>query len=504
MTGDRTTSNVGVDEIDDVDALEARALEDRAALEALLAACATVAREPHLFAPDEASIDRCERALELVDLSAAAEPEFTTAARRCIAIIASALGRVSLANAAFAHAEQHFERALEALPAQSTGIERAWLLHDLARCLEARHALNRAETRWRECAATIRTIDDPIERDYFESASAERLAAAARARSDDTVARAFEDAADRCDDRAIEREVAANASAERFFGERWIGPSPPRISREADWIGRSQGLVQNPGASESTVGTVECEAIFGASRDDRCACGALAGRSQRGAICDRCGVEVQRAARRRSRFGHIVLQERAIHPTALLSGPHGSMLALALDLSDERVAAVRERVRCVRYLAIDPRGADTLAPDSEELAAFDEGRCDPAFLVGTGDEALIDALDRLNADGAAQEVSLELRALRAHKSADRPEQRLRIERLEARAAVLSQLSAGAALAIDHVPVLSSVRLEELSLRAPVVALYEALIAARTPTDTHTTLAALAEIFRGSTSAATIE
>lgn len=482
---------------DELDSLELRALDDASALEQLLIVCAQIANEPHLFAPNSSAIDRCERSLDLVDV--AGQRALTVVATRAVATIAGALGRIALANGVVSRATALLERACSLGHAHDDRAARAMDFHDLARCLDLEGATTAADQRWRECLEACSTMEPNAQRDFFEAAAAERLAARARESGSTEEAARLEQIADACDDREVEREVLSNEPAERFFSGRWNDLEPPNVPHERDWIERSQGVVHarrsaRERAELREIGTVDCPVIFGTDRDDRCACGSLEGRAARGAVCSSCGVEVQRAIHQRARLGHIELVERALHPAALLTGPHGSMVALALDLDEARLALVRTRARCIRYAAIDPRGVDTLAPDSEELAAFDAGRGDPAFNVATGDDAVIDALDRLDATGARDEVDLELRALRGHKTATQPHVLERIGRLAARREVLVMTEKGTSLVTERVPVLSSVRLAELGCREAVQPLYEALLSAQSRGDVDEAAAAIARAF----------
>ena len=56
-----------------------------------------------------------------------------------------------------------------------------------------------------------------------------------------------------------------------------------------------------------------CEKIFGPTRDWECACGKYKRVRFKGIICERCGVEVTRAAVRRERMGHIELAAPVTH-----------------------------------------------------------------------------------------------------------------------------------------------------------------------------------------------
>ena len=74
-----------------------------------------------------------------------------------------------------------------------------------------------------------------------------------------------------------------------------------------------------------------CEAIFGPTRDWQCYCGKYKNPRYKGLICDKCGVEVTRAAVRRERMGHIELATPVAHIWYTRRIP--SYLGLLLDIS---------------------------------------------------------------------------------------------------------------------------------------------------------------------------
>ncbi len=74
-----------------------------------------------------------------------------------------------------------------------------------------------------------------------------------------------------------------------------------------------------------------CEAIFGPTRDWQCYCGKYKNVRYRGIVCDKCGVEVTRAAVRRERMGHIQLAAPVAHVWYTRRVP--SYLGLLLDIS---------------------------------------------------------------------------------------------------------------------------------------------------------------------------
>jgi DNA-directed RNA polymerase subunit beta' len=73
------------------------------------------------------------------------------------------------------------------------------------------------------------------------------------------------------------------------------------------------------------------EAIFGPTKDWQCYCGKYKNVRYRGIICDKCGVEVTRAAVRRERMGHIELAAPVAHVWYTRRVP--SYLGVLLDIS---------------------------------------------------------------------------------------------------------------------------------------------------------------------------
>ena len=80
------------------------------------------------------------------------------------------------------------------------------------------------------------------------------------------------------------------------------------------------------------------ERIFGPTKDYECYCGKYRRIRYKGVVCDKCGVEVTRAAVRRERIGHIALAAPVSHIWFLKSIP--SRLALALDVSSQKLERV--------------------------------------------------------------------------------------------------------------------------------------------------------------------
>ncbi len=80
------------------------------------------------------------------------------------------------------------------------------------------------------------------------------------------------------------------------------------------------------------------EKIFGPIKDWECYCGKYKRIRYKGIVCDKCGVEVTRAAVRRERMGHIKLSAPVAHIWFLRGVP--SRLGLVLDLSVQELEKV--------------------------------------------------------------------------------------------------------------------------------------------------------------------
>ena len=72
-----------------------------------------------------------------------------------------------------------------------------------------------------------------------------------------------------------------------------------------------------------------CEKIFGPSKDYQCACGKSKRSTDKGKVCEKCGVEITESKVRRERMGHIKLASPVVHTWFLRNSP--SPLATLLD-----------------------------------------------------------------------------------------------------------------------------------------------------------------------------
>ena len=123
-----------------------------------------------------------------------------------------------------------------------------------------------------------------------------------------------------------------------FFDELRIGLATAESIRE--W---SHGEVKKPETINYRTLKPEkeglfCERIFGPTRDWECSCGKYKRVRFKGIICERCGVEVTRAAVRRERMGHIELAAPVTHIWYFKGVP--SRLGYLLDLAPKDLEKV--------------------------------------------------------------------------------------------------------------------------------------------------------------------
>jgi DNA-directed RNA polymerase subunit beta' len=131
-----------------------------------------------------------------------------------------------------------------------------------------------------------------------------------------------------------------------------------------------------------------CEAIFGPTKDWQCYCGKYKNVRYRGIICDKCGVEIIRAAVRRERMGHIELAAPVAHVWYTRRVP--SYLGVLLDISRRNldrvlyfaqyvIASVDEEARQKALKRLNEELAlrrDQLQATARESSAAIEGKRD--------------------------------------------------------------------------------------------------------------------------------
>jgi DNA-directed RNA polymerase subunit beta' len=92
-----------------------------------------------------------------------------------------------------------------------------------------------------------------------------------------------------------------------------------------------------------------CERIFGPQKDWECFCGKYKSIRYRGIICERCNVEITKAAVRRERMGHIQLVTPVGHIWYSKGSPN--YIALLLDISARDLEKV---IYFQSYIVVDP------------------------------------------------------------------------------------------------------------------------------------------------------
>ena len=90
-----------------------------------------------------------------------------------------------------------------------------------------------------------------------------------------------------------------------------------------------------------------CEKIFGPMKDYQCACGKSKRNTDKGKICEKCGVEITESKVRRERLGHITLASPVVHTWFLRNAT--SPLATLLDI---KTKDLEEIVYLASYIVI--------------------------------------------------------------------------------------------------------------------------------------------------------
>ena len=101
-----------------------------------------------------------------------------------------------------------------------------------------------------------------------------------------------------------------------------------------------------------------CEVIFGPTKDYQCACGKSKRNSEKGNVCEKCGVELTESKVRRERMGHIKLASPVVHTWFLKNTP--SKIAVLLDMKTKYVESI---VYLNSFIVIDPGQIEGLTKD---------------------------------------------------------------------------------------------------------------------------------------------
>lgn len=155
-----------------------------------------------------------------------------------------------------------------------------------------------------------------------------------------------------------------------------------------------------------------CERIFGPSKDWECSCGKYKKVRYKGVVCDRCGVEVTKAAVRRERMGHIELATPVAHIWYLKGIP--SRMGLVLDMSPKQL---EEIIYFVSYVVVDP--GTTPLEYKQVLAERDYRKCleqfGDTFDAQIGAAAVKTLLTQVDLEAEFNEISAALKEAQGQK-----------------------------------------------------------------------------------------
>ncbi|MFH4354248.1 MAG: DNA-directed RNA polymerase subunit beta' [Neisseriaceae bacterium] len=167
-----------------------------------------------------------------------------------------------------------------------------------------------------------------------------------------------------------------------------------------------------------------CAKIFGPVKDYECLCGKYKRLKYKGAICEKCGVEVTLSKVRRERMGHINLASPVAHIWFLKSLP--SRLGMVLDMTLRDIEKV---LYFEAYIVIDPlltplRVGQLLTEEEYHglLEQYGEGE----FVAQMGAEAIRELLKRFNLEAETRLLSQELQTTHSEGKIKKLAKRLKI------------------------------------------------------------------------------
>ena len=171
-------------------------------------------------------------------------------------------------------------------------------------------------------------------------------------------------------------------------------------------------------------GGLFCERIFGPQKDYQCACGKTKRTTEKGKVCDKCGVELTESKVRRERMGRIELFAPVVHTWFYKNSP--SKIALLLD---KKTKEVEEIIHLGAYIIVDAGDLDGVLLNGQILSEQDLARYQieygyNRFKALTGAEAIKRLLQDLNLEQLSKDLRLEL------KTATKQKREKLIKRLE--------------------------------------------------------------------------
>ncbi|MCD7826065.1 MAG: DNA-directed RNA polymerase subunit beta' [Clostridiaceae bacterium] len=158
-----------------------------------------------------------------------------------------------------------------------------------------------------------------------------------------------------------------------------------------------------------------CEKIFGPSKDWECHCGKYKKIRYKGVVCDRCGVEVTKAAVRRERMGHIELAAPVSHIWYFKGIP--SRMGLILDVSPRNLEKV---LYFASYIVLETQEGIGLSQKqilSEMEYQEAKSKYGDMFRAGMGAESIMELLMSIDLEEEANELKTELKNSSGQKRA---------------------------------------------------------------------------------------
>ena len=166
-----------------------------------------------------------------------------------------------------------------------------------------------------------------------------------------------------------------------------------------------------------------CAAIFGPVRDYECLCGKYRRTKQRGAVCEKCGVEVTSSKVRRERMGHIELACPVAHIWFSKSLP--SRIGMLLDM---RLKDLEKVLYFESYVVVEP-GITPLERgqllNEEERNEMIQTYGDD-FSAGMGAEAIQKLLSAINLEEESRQLRQELKEIKSDAKYKKEAKRLKL------------------------------------------------------------------------------